>query len=172
MSITSSHASSRLAALAGVLLTLVAALTVAPPAHARVACTTLKPKSKSAPYLVAPCDRATVAEHRAITFIVYDSNPQARRSARDWPYLDLATSPDVTDGQLAASTDGTGVFQQLSPRAGHRDEWTLTVRPQTYRSWWDNHPGTRYVQIRQLDPAAVDGMIDSPIVTLSVSARR
>lgn len=162
----------RLTALAGALLALVALLAAAAPAHARSACTTLKPKSKSAPYLISPCDRATVANHRAITFVVYDSNRQTRRSTRDWPYLDLATSRNVTDGQLAASTNGTGVFQQLSPRARHKDEWTLTVKPQIYRSWWDNHAGTRYVQIRQLDPAAVDGVIDSPIVTLRVAGRR
>jgi len=142
------------------------------PARASAACTTLKPKSKSAPYLISPCDGATVPEHRAITFVVYDSNPETRRSTRDWPYLDLATSRRVSGGQLIASTNGTGVFQQLSPRPGHRYEWTLTVRPQIYRSWWDNHPGARYVQIRQLDPAASSGVIDSPIVTVNVARTR
>ena len=142
------------------------------PASARAACTTLKPRSASAPYLIAPCNEAAVAEHSSITFIVYDSNSQTRRSTRDYPYLDLATVRDVTRGQLAASTNGTGVFQQLAPRPGHKDEWTLTVKPQTYRAWWDNHTGSCYVQIRQLDPSARAGVVDSPIVTLHVAAGR
>jgi hypothetical protein len=149
-----------------------AALLAAAPARASSSCTTLKPRSKSAPYLIAPCDRATVPQHRAITFIVYDSNPLTRRSTRDRPYLDLATSRRVSDGQLSASTNGTGVFEQLSPRPGHRHEWILTVRPQVYRTWWDNYAGARYVQIRQLDPAAPSGVIDSPIVTLNVARTR
>jgi hypothetical protein len=170
VSTRSPHAIPPGAIIAGCLLA-VAALLSAAPASASAACTTLKPKSRSAPYLISPCDQATVAEHRAVTFVVYDSNAEARRSARDRPYLDLATARTVSDGQLAASTNGTGVFQQLSPRAGHKDEWTLTVRPQSYRAWWDNHAGTRYVQIRQLDPGAANGVIDSPIVTLHVARR-
>jgi hypothetical protein len=162
----------RPAILACALLALVAALIVAVPARASAACTTLKPKSRSAPYLISPCDQATVTEHRAVTFIVYDSNAHTRQSTRDYPYLDLATTRDVTNGQLAASTNGTGVFQQLSPRPGHRDEWTVTVKPQIYRTWWDNHAGTRYVQIRQLDPSTRDGVIESPIVTLHVAPAR
>jgi hypothetical protein len=142
------------------------------PASASAACTTLKPKSSSTPYLIAPCDGASVAEHSSVTFIVYDSNAQTRQSTRDYPYLDLASQREVTNDQLAASTNGTGVFQQLSPRPGHKDEWTLTVKPQTYRAWWDNHAGTCYVQIRQLDPTATDGVTDSPIVTLHVSSTR
>jgi hypothetical protein len=152
------------------LAVVVAALTALLPASASAACTTLKPKLSSTPYLMAPCDGASVAEHSSATFIVYDSNGQTRQSTRDYPYLDLATVRDVANGQLAATTNGTGVFQQLSPRPGHKDEWTLTVKPQTYRTWWDNHPGSCYVQIRQLDPAAADGVTDSPIVTLHVSS--
>ncbi len=148
----------------------VTALAAVLPASASATCTTLKPKSSSTPYLIAPCDGSVVAEHSPVTFIVYDSNAQTRQSMRDYPYLDLATARNVTNGQLAASTNGTGVFEQLSPRPGHRDEWTLTVKPQTYRAWWDNHTGNCYVQIRQLDPAATDGVTDSPIVTLRVSA--
>jgi len=147
-------------------------LAAALPARASAACTTLKPKSKSAPYLIAPCDGATVAEHSSVTFIVYDSNVETKQSTRDYPYLDLATARDVTDGQLAASTNGTGVFQQLAPRPGHKDEWILTVKPQTYRTWWDNQARTCYVQIRQLDPSATAGVTDSPIVTLHVSPSR
>jgi hypothetical protein len=159
-------------AVTGCLLAAAAVIAVALPASARAACTTLKPKSRTAPYLITPCDDATLAEHRSITFTVYDSNPRTRVSTRDYPYLDLGTAREVTDGQLAASTNGTGVFQQLTPRPGHKDEWTLTVKPQSYRTWWDNHPGTCYLQIRQLDPAASDGVVDSPIVTLRVAADR
>jgi hypothetical protein len=155
-----------------VLVGLAAVLAALLPASASADCTTLKPKSSSAPYLIAPCNNTSVAEHSSVTFIVYDSNAQTRQSTRDYPYLDLATVRDVTDGQLAASTNGTGVFQQLSPRPGHKDEWTLTVKPQTFRTWWDNHAGTCYVQIRQLDPTATDGVVDSPIVTLRVASSR
>jgi len=158
--------------LACCLVALAALVAAALPASAHAACTTLKPKSSSAPYLIAPCNNGSIAEHSSVTFIVYDRNPQTRQSTRDYPYLDLATARDVTDGQLAASTNGTGVFQQLSPRPGHRDEWTLTVKPQTFRAWWDNHAGTCYVQIRQLDPTTTDGVIDSPIVTLHVASSR
>jgi hypothetical protein len=154
------------------LLAVAALLAGALPAGARTTCTMLKPKSRTAPYLIAPCEGATVAEHRAVTFIVYDSDPRTRLSAGEHPYLDLATERSVSRGQLAASTNGTGVFQQLSPRRGHPHEWILTVRPQTYRSWWDNHPGTCFVQVRQLDPAAADGIIDSPIVMLHVAPAR
>jgi hypothetical protein len=165
-----SHALRFRASLACCLAAVATALTATLPASASAACTTLKPKSSATPYLIAPCDGASVAEHSSVTFIVYDSNAQTRQSTRDDPYLDLATVRDVTGGQLAASTNGTGVFQQLSPRPGHKDEWTLTVKPQTYRAWWDNHPGSCYVQIRQLDPTATDGVTDSPIVTLHVSS--
>jgi hypothetical protein len=166
----SSHALRFRVSVACCLAALATALTAVLPASASADCTTLKPKSSSTPYLMAPCDGASVAEHSSVTFIVYDSNAQTRQSTRDYPYLDLATERDVTDGQLAASTNGTGVFQQLSPRTGHKNEWTLTVKPQTYRAWWDNHPGTCDVQIRQLDPTATDGVTDSPIVTLRVSS--
>jgi hypothetical protein len=152
------------------LLAVVAVLAAALPASASAACTTLKPKANSAPYLVSPCDGASVPEHHSVTFVVYDRDAQTKQSTRDYPYLDLATDRDVTDGQLAASTNGTGVFQQLSPRPGHKDEWMLTVKPQTYRAWWDNHAGTCFVQIRQLEPTASDGVTDSPIVTLHVAA--
>jgi hypothetical protein len=165
----SSHALRFRVSVACCLAAAATALAAMLPASASAACTTLKPKSSSTPYLMAPCDGASVAEHSSVTFIVYDSNAQTRQSARDYPYLDLATARDVINGQLAASTNGTGVFQQLSPRAGHKDEWTLTVKPQTYRAWWDNHTGTCYVQVRQLDPTATDGVTDSPIVTLRVS---
>jgi hypothetical protein len=165
-----SHAITIPASVLCCLFAVAAVFAVALPASASAACTTLKPKAKSAPYLIAPCNGASVSEHRSVTFIVYDSNAETRQSTRDYPYLDLATDRDVTDGQLSASTNGTGVFQQLSPRPGHADEWTLTVKPQTYRTWWDNRPGTCYVQIRQLDPSASDGVIDSPIVTLRVVA--
>ena len=154
------------------LLALAVMIAAALPSSASAACTTLKPRSRSAPYLILPCNDSTLPEHRSITFIVYDSNSRARQSIRDRPYLDLATRRDVTDGQLDASTNGTGVFQQLYPRPGHRDEWTLTVRPQSYRAWWDNHAGRCFVQIRQLDPAASDGVTDSPIVTLHVEPAR
>ncbi len=167
-----SHAAAFPASLACCLLAVATLIAAALPASARAACTTLKPKSASAPYLIAPCEGGSVAEHRSVTFVVYDSNAKTRQSTRDYPYLDLATARDVTNGQLAASTNGTGVFQQLSPRPGHRDEWTLTVKPQTYRAWWDNHAGNCYVQIRQLDPSASDGVIDSPIVTLRVTPSR
>lgn len=172
MSIRVSHAIIPLAPLLGCVLAAAAVIAVALPENASAACTTLKPRAKAAPYLLSPCDGASVAEHHAITFIVYDSDVLARRSARDRPYLDLALQRTVTAGQLAASTNGTGVFQQLLPRRGHPHEWTLTVRPQSYRAWWDNHPGTCFVQIRQLDPAATDGISDSPIVSLHVAASR
>jgi hypothetical protein len=167
-----SHAFTFTVSVACCLLAVAAVIATALPASARAACTTLKPKSASAPYLITPCNEASVAEHSSVTFIVYDSNSQTRQSTKDYPYLDLATVRDVTDGQLAASTNGTGVFQQLSPRPGHKDEWTLTVKPQTYRAWWDNHTGNCYVQIRQLDPSGTDGVIDSPIVTVRVAANR
>jgi len=169
VSTRTSHARTLPAAVGCCLLAVVAVLAAALPASASAACTTLKPKSNSAPYLLSPCDGASVPEHRSVTFVVYDSDAQTRQST-DYPYLDLATDRDVTHGQLAASTNGTGVFQQLSPRPGHKDEWTLAVKPQTYRAWWDNHAGTCFVQIRQLDPTATDGVTDSPIVTLHVAA--
>lgn len=172
MSSSTSHPITFRVCVACCLLAVSALLASALPSSASAACTTLKPKSRSAPYLIAPCDNGSVGEHRSVTFIVYDSNPETRQSTRAYPYLDLATSRDVTDGQLAASTDGTGVFARMSLRAGHRDEWTLTVKPQTYRTWWDNHAGTCYVQIRQLDSSAADGVIDSPIVTLHVGSTR
>lgn len=172
MSSRPSHALRFPVSVACCLIAVAAVFAAALPASASAACRTLKPKSKSAPYLIAPCDGALVPEHSSITFIVYDSNAETRQSTRDDPYLDLATARDVTDGQLVASTNGTGVFQQLSPRAGHKDEWTLTVKSQTYRTWWDNQARPCYVQIRQLDPSAPAGVIDSPIVTLHVSSSR
>jgi hypothetical protein len=159
---------------ASALVAMVAVLAASLPASASASavCSTLKPKSSTTPYLMAPCNDSSVAEHSSVTFIVYDSNPETRQSTRNYPYLDLATVRDVTDGQLAASTNGTGIFQQLAPRPGHENEWTLTVKPQTYRTWWDNHVGDCSVQIRQLDPSAADGVVDSPIVTLHVAASR
>lgn len=132
----------------------------------------LLPKSKLAPYLLSPCEGAAVVERSAVTFTVYDANALAAKSARDHPYLNLQTTHTVQDGHLAASTDGTGIFTQLMPVKGHPREWTFVSRPQSYRSWWDNHAGTDYAQIQQIDPAAgTAGILYSPIVTIHVRAR-
>ncbi len=157
------------------LLALLVAGCLALPASAGASAATrtcpVVPRAKLTPYLLSPCAGARVAMGRTITFVVHDANPLAAKSASDRPYLNLLTSRRLQDGHLAPGTDGTGIFAQLTPRRGHRGEYTLVSRPQVFKSWWDNHPGTCYVQVQQIDPtASASGITYGPIVAIHVVA--
>lgn len=144
---------------------LLAALAVAGPATARRRCQVI-PRSRLVPHLLAPCNGATVAPKRNITFTVYDANAKARRYR---PYLNLQTSRRRVHGHLPANTNGNGVFDQLRPVKSHPGRWTYTATRHIYPSWWDNHRGTYYVQIQQIDSRAGNSStFYSPIVTIHV----
>lgn len=134
------------------------------PAGASQRCV-VKPKNRLAPHLLSPCDGARVKAHAAITFTAFDRDPTARRYA---PYLSVSTSRKVVDGRLVPTTNGEGIFHQLSPVAGKRHTWSYTAAVQPYASWWDNAPGTYYVQVEQVDYRPSNGTYSSPITTVRV----
>ena len=150
------------------LATLIAAaaslLTLAGPAGAAPGCV-LKSGQRLAPYLVSPCDGASVKSHSAITFTAFDRDPE---NSLNPPYLSLSTSDKVIDGRLVATTNGDGIFHTLAAVTGAAHMWTLTVAPESYPSWWDNRPGTYYVQVEQIDNRPANGTYSSPIVTVHV----
>jgi hypothetical protein len=122
-------------------------------------------KNRLAPYLLSPCDGATVKSHSAITFTVFDRDPAARRYA---PYLSVSTTRKVVDGRLEPTTNGEGIFHQLAPDTGRAHTWTYTAAAQPYSSWWDNTPGTYYVQVEQIDYRPSNGTYSSPITSVRV----
>jgi hypothetical protein len=150
-----------------------AAAGLAPAAHAATGRASTAPAStcshpagpRLAPYLTSPCDGATVRPHAAITFTVVDRDPVA---ATYPPYLSLATTRKVVGGRLAPTLSGEGIFHTLAPVPGSAGTWTYTAQPQSFPSWWDNRPGTYYVQIEQLDTRAGHGTYTSPITTIRV----
>jgi hypothetical protein len=121
----------------------------------------LIPRSPLVPHLISPCNGATVREKANITFTVYDADPQAKRFA---PFLNLQTSRRLVKGHLPANTDGDGVFVELKAVKGRAHHWTATAKDEIYPQWWDNHPGTYYVQVQQVGTL----VSYSPIVTIHV----
>ncbi len=159
------RATAGVATLAAVGASLAGVLAMAGPAVAK-ACQ-LKPKNPLAPHLVSPCNGATVKTGGAITFTVYDTNSQSRKYH---PYINLQTGRKLSQGHLSANTDGNGLYSSMKPLKGHPGEWTYTSKHQIYPTWWDNHKGTYYVQIQQIDSrAGVGSTYYSPIVTLHTS---
>jgi hypothetical protein len=125
----------------------------------------LMPTTKRAPHLISPCNGATVKRGGDIVFKAYDSNSKA---GQYHPYLNLQTRRRLSHGHLTPNRNGNGIFNQLTRVKGHRDEWTLSSKDQIYPTWWDNHRGTYYVQVQQIDARARGGVFYSPIVTIHV----
>jgi hypothetical protein len=136
------------------------------PAAAKKQCV-LVSKNTLAPHLVSPCNGATLKEGVDVTFKVSDDNSQA---GKYHPFLAVRTDRKLTHGHLVPQTDGNGVYAQLTPVKGHNGEWIVVSKHQIYPSWWDNHKGTVYVQVQQIDSrAGISGTFYSPIVTIHVS---
>ena len=125
----------------------------------------LQSAQRLAPYLVSPCDGASVKAHSAVTFTAFDRDPA---SSQYPPYLSLSTTRKMTDGRLVPTTNGEGIFHTLAPLTGAAHMWTLTATPESYPSWWDNRPGTYYVQVEQVDNHPANGTYSSPVVTIHV----
>jgi hypothetical protein len=137
---------------------------VAGPAGAASPCV-LRSTPQIAPYLLSPCDGAQVKPHSAVTFTAFDRDPLTSRYP---PYLSLSTTRKVIDGRLVPTTNGDGILHTLTPVPGTAHMWTLTADPEPYPSWWDNRPGTYFVQIEQVDDRPANGTYSSPIVTIHV----
>jgi hypothetical protein len=128
-------------------------LALAGPAGAKQKCS-IVPSSSLVPYLLSPCDGATVKANGTVTFRVHDANSQADHYP---PFLNLATSRSVKHGQLKATINGNGLFDQLKRVKGKHDVWTYTSDREDFPSWFDNHAGTYYVQVQQVDSRASTG---------------
>ena len=156
------RATAGVATLAAVGVSLGGMLALAGPAAARKC--QLTAKSPLIPHLVSPCNGATVRTGGEVTFTVYDGNALAGKYR---PYINLQTSRKLTKRHLPADTNGNGIYDQLRPVKGHPGRFTYTSRHQSYPSWWDNHKGTYYVQIQQIDSrAGIGDTFYSPIVTI------
>jgi hypothetical protein len=159
-------ASVSVATLAAIGASLLGVLAVAGPAAAKKQCV-LQSNNQLAPHLVSPCNGATLKEGIDVTFKVFDDNSQA---GKYHPFLAVRTDRKLTHGHLVPQTDGNGVYVQLKPAKGHKGEWIVVSKHQIYPSWWDNHKGTVYVQVQQIDSrAGTSGTFYSPIVTIHVS---
>jgi hypothetical protein len=134
------------------------------PARARAVCAPI-PAQKLAPYLTAPCNGATVRRRHAVVFTAVDPDPQSSAHA---PYLDLQTTRTLVDGHLTLNRNGDGIFGQMTVVAGRARTWSFTAARQIYPSWWDNRPGTYYVQVEQVDPRVASGILYGPITTVRV----
>ena len=140
-------------------------LTLAGPAGAKQKCT-IVPKSSLVPYVLSPCAGATVKSNGSITFRVRDANSQAGQYP---PYLNLATRRSVKpDGELKPVLNGNDLFDQLKRVKGTRDTWTYTSVHETFPTWFDNHKGTYYLQVQQIDSRASTGTFYGPITTIHV----
>ena len=160
------RATAGVATLAAIGASLLGVLALAGSATAKRPCQVI-PKSALVPHLLTPCDGATVAEGGSVTFKVHDGNSKAPRYH---PYLNLTSSHKLVHGHLVNDLSGNGLFQELSPVKGHPGQWTTIGKHQIYPSYWDNHPGTYYVQVQQIDTRAPGNalMFYSPIVTIHV----
>jgi hypothetical protein len=157
--------SASVATLAAVGASLLGVLALAGPATAKKKCQ-LVSKNKLAPHLVSPCNGATVKRGATITFTVFDSDSQARRYH---PNIALDTRKHLSHGHLVNQVDGNGIYDELKPLKGHPNTWIEVSKHAIYPTWWDNHPGTVYVQIQQIDSRAGRGdIIYSPIVAIHV----
>jgi hypothetical protein len=153
------------ATLAAVGASLLGVLAVAGPATAKKKCE-LVSSNKLAPHLVSPCNGATVKRGATITFTVFDDNSQSHKYH---PNIALDTKKRLSHGHLVNQVDGNGIYDELKPLKGHKNMWVEVSKHAIYPSWWDNHPGTYYVQIQQIDSRAGRGDIFySPIVTIHV----
>jgi hypothetical protein len=152
----------------GAFTTLVASMlgvfALAGPAAAKQKCA-IAPSSALVPYLLSPCDGATVAANATVTFRVHDANSQA---AHYPPYLNLATRRVVKHGVLKPIINGDGIFHELKRVKGSKDTWTYTSARESFPSWFDNHSGTYYLQIQQIDSRASAGTYYGPITTVHV----
>jgi hypothetical protein len=158
-------ASASVATLAAIGASLAGVLAAAGPATAKQKCI-LESGNKLAPHLVSPCNGATVKEGVDVTFKVFDDNSQ---SGKYHPYIALRTTKKLSHGHLVPQTDGNGVYDQLTPVKGHNGQWVDVAKHQIYPTWWDNHKGTYYVQVQQIDSrAGTGGTFYSPIVTIHV----
>ncbi len=138
-------------------------LTFAGPAGAKSKCSVV-PKSSLVPYLISPCAGATVKANGTVTFRVHDANSQASQYP---PFLNLATRRVVKHGgQLKPILNGNGLFDQLQPIGHHT--WTYTSVREDFPTWFDNHAGTYYVQVQQIDSRASTGTYYGPITKIHV----
>jgi hypothetical protein len=140
-------------------------LGLAGPAGAKQKCS-IVPKSSLVPYLLSPCDGATVKANGTVTFRIHDANSEARHYP---PFLNLATRRTVkAGGQLKPVLNGDGLFAQLKRVKGTSDVWTYTSNRENFPSWFDNHAGTYYLQVQQVDSRASTDTFYGPITTIHV----
>jgi hypothetical protein len=140
-------------------------LALAGPAGARQKCS-IVPKSALVPYLLSPCDGATVKANGTVTFRIHDANSQAGQYP---PFLNLSTRRVIEHGnQLKPILNGDGLFDQLKRVKGTRHVWTYTSDREDFASWFDNHAGTYYLQVQQVDSRASTDTFYGPITTIHV----
>jgi hypothetical protein len=149
---------------AAVAASMFGAFALAGPAGAKQKCV-IVPGSSLVPYLLSPCDGATVPANATVTFRVHDGNSQA---AHYPPYLNLATRRVVKHGVLKPIINGNGIFHELKRVKGSHGTWTYTSIRESFPSWFDNHKGTYYLQIQQIDSRASAGTYYGPITTVHV----
>jgi len=154
----------RLAFLAAVL-----ALAAAPAlaAHRRLPCS--PGAGRFAPRLLTPCRGATVRAGSAVTFLVRDANPNARRFH---PYLIVALSRHTQNGELTDTGGGRGLFVKLAAVRGHPGLFRHSTRGDVlvpFPGYWLDTPRTYRVQVAQIDSSAAPyGDRYSPIEKLIV----
>jgi hypothetical protein len=148
---------------------LAAVAAVAVPARAGAAASTCSPipKNPLVPHLLSPCDGAALHAQTAVTFKVYDGDPEAATTTP--PLILVSASRKLSHGHLAAPPPLGGDFHALASEAAAPTEFTYTSPAHRFPQWWENTPGTYYVQIRQADPrAGAAGRFYSPITTIRI----
>ena len=118
--------------------------------------------------LLTPCDGAEVRAGSTVSFVVRDTNSNARRYH---PYLIVALSRKTNDGELS-DVNADGLMAKMSPDPGHKGLYIhSTARDVTvdFPGYWLTTPRTYYVQIAQVDDSAFPyGDRYSPIEKLVV----
>lgn len=121
---------------------------------------------KANPRVISPCDGASVAAGRAVTFTVEDLNLNA---GQDPPFLNLtATKP--RHGILPDDQGSKGVFDALKPIKGHRGRFKVTPTLYTFPGYWLVTRGTYYVQVQQVDGTKIHSHLTAygPVTTIRV----
>ncbi len=123
-------------------------------------------KGKAYPRVISPCNGASVAPGKAVTFMVEDLNVNHRKYR---PFLNL-TKTKPQHGILPNDKNGRGVFAGLKPVKDHPGRFKVTPQVYTFPGYWLVTKGTYYVQAQQVDGTKVHSNLTAygPVTTIKV----
>ncbi len=123
-------------------------------------------KGRAYPRVLSPCNGASVAPGKPVTFTVEDLNVNHKKYP---PFLNLTTARP-RHGILPNDKNGKGLFDSLKRVKGHPGRFKVTPKVYTFPGYWLVTKGTYYVQVQQVDGTKIHSHLTAygPVTTIQV----